>query len=725
MKDTLSLYHGPNAGYVLELYERYREDPQSVDAETRALFDNAPPPEELLAPAGETPAPPRRAAPEVDISKIVGAARLARMIREVGHLGASIDPLGSPSPGDPGLRLGTHGLSTRDLVALPASVVGGPIAEQSKNALEAISILRVAYSSTIGYEDDHIQIAEERRWLRNSIESRRFFNDFSEEEKRVLLNRLTEVELFERFLHQTYIGQKRFSIEGCDMLVPMLDLILSAAADAGVGEVVMGMAHRGRLNVLAHVLGKPYSAILAAFQSMKGESAAESDKGTYGWSGDVKYHQGAGRIYSGKRSDMPVSLASNPSHLEFVDPVVLGRTRAAQERRHQPGPPVQDPQAAGSILIHGDAAFPGQGVVAETLNLSQIPGYSVGGTIHIILNNQIGFTTSPREGRSTLYASDLAKGYEIPIVHVNADDPMACIAAARMAYAYCREFHKDFLIDLVGYRRWGHNEGDEPTFTQPRMYQVISQHPTVRELWARSLEREEIVTREDVEAMEKTAWQRLQEARDEPVSQQAQKTPTMTALPPGQTRHVETAVPVETVRAINDALFTPPENFNVNSKLERLMARRREGLGEPGGIDWGHAEALAFGTILAEGTPIRMTGQDVERGTFSHRHLVLNDPKTGGEYSPLQTLPAAKASFAIYNSPLSEMAVLGFEYGYTRHAPGTLVLWEAQFGDFANSAQVIIDQFIVAGYAKWRQTPTLVMLLPHGYEGPGPEHSSA
>jgi 2-oxoglutarate dehydrogenase E1 component len=716
----LRLFHGPNAGYVLELYERYRQDPQSVDPATRAVFERWTPPD------GIAPAAPTAMAPALDVARTVGAARLIRYIRELGHLAAHIDPLGSEPPGDPGLRLDVHGVTEADLAALPAEIVRGPLVAQSRNALEGVEKLRRIYSGSVGYETDHIQIYEERAWIREAIESQRFFQNFDAERKRELLERLTEVEVFERFLHQAYPGQKRFSIEGCDMLIPMLDSIIRNAAAAGTREVVMGMAHRGRLNVLAHILGKPYREILAAFQASNRDiGAAPEGKGTLGYTGDVKYHLGARKAYRelGLES-MPLTLAPNPSHLEYVNPVVEGRARAAQEQRDRPGAPSQDPHASLAILMHGDAAFPGQGIVAETLNLSRLAGYTTGGTIHIIINNQIGFTTEPGEARSTLYASDLAKGFEIPIVHVNADDPIACIAVARMAYAYRKEFGKDFLIDLVGYRRWGHNEGDEPSFTQPKMYELIAAHPTVREIWARALEREGIVSRAEAEAMVAAVRARLEQARKEAEAQSApeERVGYGPSRPP---RQVTTAVPAKRLIELNEALLARPEGFTLNPRLERAMHRRRTALQQGGAIDWAHAEALAFAAILADGTPIRLTGQDTERGTFSQRHLVLHDVKTGARYIPHQALPQARASFAVYNSPLSENAVLGFEYGYSMHAPGVLVLWEAQFGDFANGAQVIIDQFIASGRAKWAQTPSLVLLLPHGYEGQGPEHSSA
>ncbi len=731
-------FHGPNAGYVLYLYERYTSDPNTVDPSTRAVFERWNPLTELCAAsAGLSDAPPAatHSTPFIKgasqgertgdtVMKVVMTARVARLVREIGHLTAHIDPLGSEPPGDPGLEISTHGLTEDDLRRLPASVIGGPLSQGAANALEALEKLRGAYSRSIGYEEDHIQIDEERNWLRESIETFRFFRGFTGDQKRELLERLTEVETFEQFIHKTYLGQKRFSIEGADMLVPMLDTVIRCQAARGTREVVIGMAHRGRLNVLAHILHKPYSSLLAEFQAAKQEEGASvAGSGTRGWSGDVKYHLGARVSYSDTQiKDMPITLAPNPSHLEFVNPVVEGRARAAQERRETPGRPLQDPKASLAILVHGDAAFPGQGIVAETLNLGQLPGYNVGGTIHIIANNQIGFTTSPQDARSTLYASDLAKGFEIPIVHVNADDPEACIAVSRMACAYRERFHKDFLIDLVGYRRYGHNEGDAPEYTQPRMYKSIAAHPTVRQIWANVLEKKGLASAAEADAIVKRVQKELQEARATP---QKQETAKLNELKASEIDEAEKLVPTDRLTEFNEALLVRPPGFTINSKLEAILQRRRAGLNSPGGIDWAHAEALAFAAILSEGVPIRFTGQDTERGTFGHRHLVLHDPGTGNEFCPHQSLATSKASFDIHNSPLSENAALGFEYGYSMHAKGALVLWEAQFGDFANSAQVIIDQFIVSGNSKWQQTPSLVLLLPHGYEGQGAEHSSA
>jgi 2-oxoglutarate dehydrogenase E1 component len=746
-------FYGPNAGYVLELYERYQRDPQSVDEATRAIFANWPADgaqPQLVAPApaatntatpaadghhantaSDGAAPTHAATPDtgspLDVTHTIAAARLIRYIREVGHKDAKIDPLGSPPPGDPGLLPHIHDLTEDDIASLPASVVRGPIAEHAANALEGIKQLRQVYAGSISYETDHVHIFEERSWIRESAEDGRFFAGIDDERKIELLERLTEVEGFERFLHTTFQGQKRFSLEGCDMLVPMLDAIVRGAASSGVREVVLGMAHRGRLNVLAHILGKPYSRILAEFHHANRDynSLPAGGQSYLGWVGDVKYHLGARRAYRESGVDeLPITLAPNPSHLEFVNPVVEGRARAAQERRDVPGAPTRDKHASLPILMHGDAAFPGQGVVAETLSMSNLAGYDTGGTIHIITNNQVGFTTEPNESRSTLYASDLAKGFEVPVVHVNADDPVACLAAARMAYAYRDKFSKDFVIDLVGYRRWGHNEGDEPTFTQPAMYQQIVQHPTVRAILARQLVEAGVLTEQEVEAMQARVQARLQQARE-----QAEGNPQYDAPPPppppGIARRTETAVDADALRALNEALLQRPADFTVNSKLARTLDRRRSALDQPASIDWGHAEALAFASLLADGIPIRLTGQDSERGTFSHRHAVLRDAQTGARYCSLQALPQAKASFAIHNSLLSEAGVLGFEFGYSAHAPSTLVLWEAQFGDFANGAQVIIDQFIVSARKKWGQTPALVLLLPHGYEGQGPEHSSA
>ncbi|HET9981618.1 MAG TPA: 2-oxoglutarate dehydrogenase E1 component, partial [Ktedonobacterales bacterium] len=745
-RDSWDRFFGPNAGYAQELYERYLQDPSSVDEATRAFFDRASPPPlpDLATAPTSPPAPPLRGegseatvAPaeeltDREIRLAVGTAKLARMIRTYGHLMAQLDPLGTPPPGSRMLTPAEHGLTDADLTQLPASIIW-PSGDThgARNALEAIGQLRAIYSGPLGYEFAHIQDEPERLWLHDSVESGDYFAPLDRDDQRELLRRLTGVEAFERYLHTTFTGQKRFSIEGSDMLVPMLDELIHDAAEVGAREVLIGMAHRGRLNVLAHVLGKPYAKIFSEFHTAPDKEMVPSEGSAginYGWTGDVKYHLGARKtvrepVRESDLAQVTLTLAHNPSHLEFVNPVVEGFTRSAQERRDERGAPRQNVDRALCVTIHGDAAFPGEGVVAETLNLSRLPGYQTGGTIHIIANNQIGFTTSAEQGRSTLYASDLAKGFEIPIIHVNADDPEACLKAAALAHAYRERYHKDFLIDLVGYRRWGHNEGDEPAFTQPLLYARISGHPTVRARYAEKLAAEGIVQPDEATAMQQAAQRQLKAAYDELLAGHVPEEQAELDISPALAS-VATAVPADDLRAYNEALLARPDGFTPNAKLERLLSRRREAIEKPGAIDWGFAETLAFASILADGAPIRLAGQDSERGTFSQRHDALYDAKTGAVYIPLQELPQAQASFAIYNSPLSEVSVLGFEYGYSVHAPNTMVIWEAQFGDFANAGQVVIDQFIAAARAKWRQLPGLTLLLPHGYEGQGPEHSS-
>jgi 2-oxoglutarate dehydrogenase E1 component len=502
------------------------------------------------------------------------------------------------------------------------------------------------------------------------------------------------------------------------MMVPMLDHAMERAAAAGAEEVVIGMAHRGRLNMLVHALGRPYERIIAEFEGVQG---------AVGSTGDVKYHLGAEggyRTRSGR--EIGVRMAPNPSHLEYVDPVVEGIARARQTDRARPQSR-RDEDLVLPVLIHGDAAFAGQGVVAETLNLAELDGYRTGGTLHLIANNQIGFTTGPHDARSTRFASDLAKGFDIPIFHVNADDAEACLAVMRLAADFRERFHADVVIDLVGYRRYGHNEGDEPAYTQPVLYARIAEHPTVRAIWAERLVAAGVVTAEEAEAMRERAHERLVEAQRkvrEAIESQASAGP-LPVEAESLEAPVDTAVDAARLVALDRALHRWPESFTVNPKLARQLARRAQALEQDGPIDWAHAEALALGTLLQDGVPVRMTGQDTERGTFSQRHLVLHDVKTGERWCALGALEDAQGSFELHNSPLSEMAALGFEYGYSVASPGALVIWEAQFGDFANGAQVIIDQFLSAGRAKWGQASRLTLLLPHGYEGQGPEHSSA
>ncbi|CAN5882497.1 2-oxoglutarate dehydrogenase E1 component [soil metagenome] len=725
----LDAFHGPNAGYVLDLYDRYLESAEAVGPEWRDYFQQF----TLSASATNgvataTTTTPSAVAVTAPVEKIVGAAALAAALREYGHLGARIDPLGLSIPGAPDLEPETHGITEFDLASLPPAVVGGPASAGASSAQDAIAKLRNIYCGPAGFDFDHVHHPEERRWLVSAVESRRYSLALERSEKRALLRRLTDVESFEKFLHQTYLGQKRFSIEGNDMLIPMLDEIVHSAAAHGVREIITGMAHRGRLNVMTHVLGKPYAEIVAAFEGGRRRRSAVGSNAdpAQEFSGDVKYHLGARLLMGqhGRMVEVPMALAPNPSHLEAVNPVVVGMVRASQDICDQPGLPVRDNTAGMAILIHGDAAFPGQGVVAETLNLSALPGYTTGGTIHIIVNNQVGFTTTPQDSRSTLYAGDLAKGFEIPVVHVNADEPEACLMAVRLAFEYRETFGKDFLIDLVGYRRWGHNEGDEPSFTHPKMYQVIDDHPTVREIFANHLAAEGMVTNDEPAAMVQAALDHLAGVRRSVADGSLETEPE--PPPPGPRAEVETAISGDQLRAYHAALHATPEGFNLSQKFSRQWNRRAGALDQDKPvIDWAHAESLAFAAILSDGIPVRLTGQDTERGTFSHRHLVLHNPETGAQFVPLVHLPTAKASFAVYNSPLSEAAAVGFEYGYSVQATSTLVIWEAQFGDFANGAQVIIDQFISAARSKWQVQPALVLLLPHGYEGQGPEHSSA
>jgi 2-oxoglutarate dehydrogenase E1 component len=709
-------FTGLNRGYVLELYEKYRRDPSSVDQATRDLFETWTPPALEETP----PAPAAGIAPQ----KIVGAVNLAESIRRYGHLAAQLDPLGGRPPiGDPSLLAATHGVTDEDLKLLPANLVAGPL-EGVSTAYDAIELLRRIYCSRTGYDYAHVFVPDEREWLRQAAERGRFRAPSDPIDPVKLFDRLSQIEAFERFLHRTFPGKTRFSIEGLDMLVPILDEVISEAGEAGIGQIMIGMAHRGRLNVMAHVLNKPYAQILAEFKDPVSKTFRED----MAWTGDVKYHAGAHRaIKGGAAMDLVVSMPPNPSHLEAVDPVVEGMARAAGTSVEGPGAPKFDPARTVPILIHGDAAFPGQGVVAETLNLSRLPGYSTGGTIHIIVNNQLGFTTGPEDEYSTSYASGLARGFKIPIVHVNADDPEACVEAARLAFAYRAKFRRDFLIDLIGYRRYGHNEGDEPAFTQPLMYQKIAEHPTVREIWARTLAGRGVVEPQQADALFQARVAEMQAAYDALRPEQDFVEPEPEAPPPGAAAKAHTAVPIERLRELNASLLTLPSDFTVHRKLERGREKRGVALDalDERTIDWAAAEELSLASILSDGISIRFTGEDVERGTFSHRHAVFHDVRTGRTHVPLQTLPQAKAAFEIHNSPLTENAVLGFEYGYNVQAPSRLVIWEAQYGDFINGAQVIIDEFLVSARGKWGQRPSLVLLLPHAHEGQGPDHASA
>jgi 2-oxoglutarate decarboxylase len=670
----------------------------------------------------ERPSGPQdQVAPEM-LFHVAAAMALVKAFRMHGHLAARLDPLGTEPIGDPALDPASLGLTPEIMSAIPSKVLR--IAVPGKTLAESLPFLQATYGGTMAYEIEHISTHEERVWLREKIESGAYRQPLAPDRQRWLLQRLTEVEALERFLHKAYLGQKRFSIEGVDTLVPMLDLTVESAADSGARDVVIGMAHRGRLNVLAHTIGRPYETIFAEFEG--GRQVEAGQLTPEGGTGDVKYHHGAeGAYVTSQGKAITVSLSPNPSHLEFVSPVVDGRARAKQTQRRG-REAHHDPTFALPVAIHGDAAFAGQGVVAETLNLGALEGYRTGGTLHLITNNQVGFTTDMEDARSTRYASDLAKGFDIPIIHVNADDAEACLAAVRLAMAYRDRFHQDVVIDLVGYRRHGHNEGDEPAYTQPLMYERIKNLPTVRELYARQLVQSGVVAQEEVDRQAAQAYQRLvdiQQAFKASMARAAPQERPVRISGPGQ--EVDTALSREFLIALNDQLHSWPQGFKVHPKLAKQLERRRAALGPEGGIEWAHAEALALGSLLTEGIPVRLTGQDTERGTFSQRHLVLHDVEQGTTFAPVQNLPGALAPMELHNSPLSELATLGFEYGYSVAAPEALVLWEAQFGDFVNAAQVIIDQFISAGLAKWGLTTRLTLLLPHGYEGQGPEHSSA
>ncbi len=700
-------------------------EPSTVTA-AHAASASAPP----LAAPGAPGALGAPAKPDMELLQAVQAATsLLKAYRTHGHLAARLDPLGSEPKGDPAIQPENVGLTPELMSQIPAEILR--IGVEGETLLEALPRMREAYCGTIAYQIEHLSSHQQRMWLRDMIETGWHRKPLDPEEKHHLLNRLIQVFGFERYLEKAYLGQKMFSIEGLDTVVPMLDQVFEMAHTEGAHDVVIGMAHRGRLSVLAHNICRPVEAILAEFEGAKAIEAVKSLAAIpTGGTGDVKYHYGHSGIYATRDdSEIGVRLYPNPSHLEYVDPVVTGAARASQTSR-QNGRLEHDPMAAVPVLLHGDAAFPAQGVVAETLNLQSLKGYATGGTVHIIQNNQIGFTTDPEEGRSTPYAADMAKGFNVPIIHVNADDPEACVAAVRLAMAYRERWGRDVVIDLIGYRRFGHNETDEPAYTQPLMAAKIKGHPPVSQIYAEALVKEGIATPDEVEERNKGRQQELKSAHDDlrqkiESGEYADPTATGTGeLDRTRSPSVETAVPEEKLRKLNEELLRVPDSFTIHRKLRKPLSKRLDAMNE-GGIEFGHAEELALASLLTEDVHIRFTGQDTERGTFSNRHLVLHDEKTGLRYAPIQNLPEANAPLELHNSPLSESACLGFEYGYSAHSPDSLVLWEAQFGDFGNAAQVIIDSFIASAEAKWGQTSRLTLLLPHGYEGGGPEHSSA
>jgi 2-oxoglutarate dehydrogenase E1 component len=693
---------------VLEpAYERWRRDPNSVDPEWRLFLEGF-----ELGAAGST-GEGLQGRLQTDIVRLIDA------YRDLGHFQAHLDPLSDQKSTYPLLNLSEFGLSDADL---DRAFDTHHFLGMSRGTLaELLAALRETYCRTIGVEYMHIQDTRIRHWLQEKMEPRRNQPQFPRRRKIRILMNLHFAELFEKYLHTHYVGQKRFSLEGAETLIPLLDAAVEKAADLGVREIVIGMAHRGRLNVLANILGKPYQEIFAEFEENFIPGSVAGD-------GDVKYHLGIScdRV-SLHGEKIHLSLTANPSHLEAVDPVVEGRVRAKQDLFHD-----QDRSQGLPLLIHGDAAFAGQGLVAETLNLSQLSGYRTGGTIHVIVNNQIGFTTSPNDARSTTYCTDVAKMIQVPIFHVNAEDPEAAVFVAELAIEFRQTFHKDVVIDMFCYRRHGHNEGDEPSFTQPLMYAKIKDRPTLSEVFTEHLILNGDFSAEETEAIDRSFEEKLRTAEREGKS----GPPVTTGMRgyagrwQGFTTHysvdeVQTSVPLTRLREITEKTTRAPEGFTVHPKVLRQLEIRREHMegGDP--IDWSFAEHLAFGSLLLEGIGVRLSGQDSSRGTFSQRHEALYDFHTGKRYLPLNFLAKDQGEFSVYDSMLSEAAVLGFDFGYSLDDPNKLVLWEAQFGDFANGAQVIIDQFIVCSESKWQRSSGLVMLLPHGYEGQGPEHSSA
>lgn len=721
-----SAFSGPNLGYVMEQYDLFLQSPEEVEAELVALFQQFGAP--VLATGEVAQVGTATNVEPGNLTKVLAALKLAEAIRVQGHLAADIYPLKNRQLDTSRIEASAFGLTDADLLSLPASVFFNKVPASVNNGKDAIAYLKSIYTDKIAFEYSHVIEQQERDWIQSKIESGSLKVKLSAEDKKAILERLTRVEDFEKFIHKTFVGQKRFSIEGLDALVLVLDEIVKDSEAVNMKNVQIGMAHRGRLNALTHVTQKPYDMMFADFAHVSSELFIPADGSlevTKGWTGDVKYHLGATLT---KKSGMQVKIAYNPSHLEVVSPIITGQTRAAQDDTSKPGLPVHDISKSIAVLTHGDAAFPGEGIVTETLNFAKTHGYTTGGSIHIITNNMIGFTTEHYDSRSTLYSSDPAKGYGVPIVHVNADAPEAVVAVAKLAFEYRQQFGKDFLIDLIGYRRYGHNETDDPTVTNPVTYAIVPKHPTVRAIYGEQLVAEGIVTAEEVEQLDSTVYAEMQASYDHVKEVGAASDVHIKVEMPEAIKNdypvIETGVAKETLEKINQELLAWSEGFEPQNKLGKILAKRAEAI-ETGKIDWGHAETLAYATIIQEGNSVRFTGQDAQRGTFSQRHLVLHDKNNGSEYTPLHHISDARASFVVHNSPLTEAGVIGFEYGYNMENPQNLSVWEAQFGDFANMAQVMFDNFISSSRSKWGQKSGFVMLLPHGFEGQGPEHSSS
>jgi len=737
-----------NAEFVADLYSRYLENPNSVDPSWVAFFNDL---EEdgravaqalkgaswtprpigrggngggVMGAASPTPAPTERfddAQLRAATLDSIRALMLIRSYRVRGHLIAHFDPLGlEGNTFHPELEPKSYGFTESDMDR--PIFIDYVLGLETATMREILRVVRETYCGSIGVEFMHIQDPEEKAWIQRRIESIHNQTQFTLRGKRAIYERLVEAEGFETILHVKYPGTKRFGLDGAEAMIPAIEQILKRGGQLGVREVVLGMPHRGRLNVLANVMHKPYVAIFSEFQGHA--SKPEDVQG----SGDVKYHLGTStdRVFDG--NSVHLSLCANPSHLEAVNPVVVGKVRAKQTERGD-----RERRQVMGLLLHGDAAFAGQGLVAETLCLSELKGYTTGGTIHFIVNNQIGFTTSPSFSRSSPYPSDVAKMVQAPIFHVNGDDPEAVVHVARIATEFRQEFRRDVVIDMFCYRRHGHNEADEPAFTQPIMYKAIGEHPTTRQIYAGKLIREGVLKEEEAESQVNDFSRRLEAEFDAAQSYKLNKADWFEGRWQGlvnmegeeEFREEETSVDLKVLREVGKAVSESPGNFVVNPKILRQLKAKRRMIESGKGIDWSTAEALAFGSLLLEGRPVRLSGQDSGRGTFSQRHAVLVDQENEERYVPLNNIRDDQARFEVLDSPLSEASVLGFEYGYSLAEPHSLVLWEAQFGDFANGAQVIIDQFISSGESKWLRLCGLVMLLPHGYEGQGPEHSSA
>ncbi len=742
-----SYLYGPNGAFIADLYDQYLADPQSVDESWQALFQELRGDAEAIleevdgpawgrglkgrngaAAAGEPAAKTngKAAGAPIDAAAVraatldsIRALMLIRAYRIRGHLYAELDPLGlAEIEHHPELDYKTYGFADSDLDR--PIFIDNVLGMETATLRQILEAVQATYCGKIGVEFMHIQDPAQKAWIQERIEAPRNHTDFTQRGKLAILERLTAAETFEQFLDRRFVGAKRFGLEGGESLVPLLEQIIKRGSQLGLEELVLGMAHRGRLNVLANVFDKPFVNIFSEFQ---GNPANPED---VQGSGDVKYHLGTSSDRQFDDKTVHLSLTPNPSHLEVVNPVVLGRVRAKQRQRGD-----RARNKVMGVLLHGDAAFIGQGLVAETFELSELKGYQTGGTIHIVINNQIGFTTSPTEARSGPYCSEMAKIVQAPVFHVNGDDPEAVVHVARIATEFRYEFKQDIVVDMYCYRRQGHNESDEPAFTQPLMYKEIAKHPTTRKVYANRLVEEGLITEEQGQKFVDDFRDRLEQDFEAAQTFKPNKADWLEGawtgmdIARGDDRRGDTAVELAVLREIAEKITSVPPNFNLNSKIARQFAAKLKAVDDGEGIDWATAEALAFGACAIEGTPVRLSGQDCGRGTFSQRHAVLTDQETAEEYVPLQHLRDDQAKVDVLDSPLAEMSVLGFEYGYTTAEPNALVMWEAQFGDFANGAQVIIDQFITTGESKWLRMSGVTMLLPHGYEGQGPEHSSA